>query len=172
VTADFAASLVSEYGLLNADVVIREPITDEQLIDALAGNRVYLPAIVALNKIDAADPSLLARARKVLKGFEVVEISAEKETGLERFKDVLYNKMNFVRIYLRPQGGEPDYEEPLIVKSGTTVGGVCDRIHREMRQRFRYSNVWGKSARFPGQTVGLEHVLADEDVLTVVVRKG
>ncbi len=171
-TAEFAADLVAEYGLLNADVVIRGNVTDEQLIDTLAGNRVYLPAIVALNKIDAADATMLARARRTLKGWEVVEISAELDRGLEDLKDLIYDKMRFIRIYLKPQGGEADMKEPLIMKAGTTVDQVCEHIHREWRRRFRYANVWGKSARFPGQTVGLDHVMADEDVLTVVVRKG
>lgn len=171
-TAEFASSLVAEYGLLNADVVVRENVTDEQLIDTLAANRVYLPGIVALNKIDAADPTMLARARRVLKGWKVVEISAEKGEGLEELKDLVYDQMRFIRIYLRPQGGEADLKEPLIMKSGTTVQNVCDHIHRDMKRRFRYANIWGKSARFPGQTVGLDHVMADEDVLTVVGRKG
>ena len=171
-SAEMVEAIVGEYGLLNADVVIRENVTDEQLIDTLAGNRIYIPAIVVLNKIDVADAAMLSRARKVLKGWEVVEVSAEKEIGLEKLKDLVYEKMHFIRVYLRPQGGEADYKEPLIVKSGITVGGVCDRIHREWRRRFRYANVWGKSARFPGQTVGLDHALTDEDVLTVVVRKG
>jgi uncharacterized protein len=170
--AEFAADLVAEYGLLNADVVIRQTITDEQLIDTLAGNRVYLPGVVALNKIDAADAAMLARARRVLKGWQVVEISAEKGKGLEELKDLLYDKMRFIRIYLRPQGGEADFKEPLIMKEGTTVEQVCDHIHRDIKRKFRYANIWGKSARFPGQTVGLDHVMADEDVLTVVGRKG
>jgi small GTP-binding protein len=170
--AEFAADLVAEYGLLNADVVIRGNATDEQLIDTLAGNRVYLPGIVALNKIDAADAAMLARARKALKGWDVVEISAEKGQGLQALKDVVYDRMKFMRIYLRPQGGEPDFKEPLIMKAGTTVEIVCDHIHREWKRRFRYANVWGKSARFPGQTVGLDHAMADEDILTVVTRKG
>ena len=171
-TADFAAALVAEYGLLNADVVIRSNVTDEQLIDTLAGNRVYLPAIVALAKIDAADAAMLTRARKVLKGQKVVEISAEKNRGLEDLKDTIYDCMKFIRIYLRPQGGEADMKDPLIMKAGTNIEMVCDSIHRDWKRKFRYANVWGKSARFPGQTVGLDHVLEDEDILTVVTRKG
>ncbi len=171
-TAEFAADLVAEYGLLNADVVIRANVTDEQLIDTLAGNRVYVPAIVALNKIDAADAAMLTRARKVLKGQKVVEISAEKNRGLEELKDTIYDCMKFIRIYLRPQGGEADMKDPLIMKAGTNIEMVCDSVHREWKRKFRYANVWGKSARFPGQTVGLDHVLEDEDILTVVTRKG
>jgi len=49
---------------------------------------------------------------------------------------------------------------------------VCDAIHRDWRKRFRYANVWGPSAQFPGQKVGLDHPLKDADVLTIVLRKG
>jgi len=62
--------------------------------------------------------------------------------------------------------------DPLIVKDASTVGMVIDAIHREWRRRFRYANVWGSSAMFPGQRVGLDHGLTDADVLTVVLRKG
>lgn len=39
--------------MANADIMIREAITDEQLIDVIEGNRVYVPTIYVLNKIDA-----------------------------------------------------------------------------------------------------------------------
>ncbi len=47
---------------------------------------------------------------------------------------------------------------------------ICDSIHRDFRKNFRYAQIWGKSARFPGQIVGLDHVVEDEDVVTVIVQ--
>jgi len=52
------------------------------------------------------------------------------------------------------------------------VGMICDTLHRDFKRKFRYANIWGPSSKFPGQTVGLAHVLKDQDVLTIVVRKG
>jgi len=74
-------------------------------------------------------------------------------------------------VYLKPQGKEADLREPLIVRDGSSVGEVCDAIHREFRRKFRYANVWGASAVFPGQKVGLLHVLREGDVVSIVVRK-
>src|SRR5436853_261675 len=74
--------------------------------------------------------------------------------------------------YLKPQGKEADLAGPLIVKAGSDVGMVCDAIHRDWRKRFRYANVWGPSAQFPGQKVGFDHGLQDSDILTIVLRKG
>ena len=60
---------------------------------------------------------------------------------------------------------------PLIVKRGNTVGDVCELIHRDFKNNFRYAMVWGKSAKFPGQTVGMDHKVQDEDVLCIIVKR-
>ena len=66
--------------------------------------------------------------------------------------------------------GETDYEEPMIVKNGSTILEVCNKVHRNMKDDFRYALVWGKSVRFGGQRVGITHQLMDEDVLTIVTK--
>ncbi|MFV2013991.1 MAG: TGS domain-containing protein, partial [Candidatus Heimdallarchaeota archaeon] len=63
---------------------------------------------------------------------------------------------------------ETDYEEPLIVRFGSTVGDICDKLHRKFRDEFKFARVWGTSVRHPGQKVSLNHSLDDEDVLTII----
>ncbi|PIX43590.1 GTP-binding protein, partial [archaeon CG_4_8_14_3_um_filter_38_5] len=43
------------------------------------------------------------------------------------------------------------------------------KIHKDFVKNFRYAQVWGKSARFPGQKLGINHELKDEDIVTIVI---
>ena len=69
---------------------------------------------------------------------------------------------------MRPKGGETDYKEPLVARSGSTILDVCNKLHRDLKKEFRFALVWGKSVKFGGQRVGFSHILEDEDVLTIV----
>jgi uncharacterized protein len=170
----YVKDIANEFKITNASIIIRKDLTPDELIDVFAANRVYMPGILVCNKIDGLTPNevkdRVERFRK--EGWQVVPTSANKGVGLEALKESIYEKLKFVRVYLRPQGGEADYKDPLVVKDGSDVGAVCDMLHRDMRRDFRYAQVWGKSAKFPGQTVGLDHVLTDEDVLTLILRRG
>lgn len=163
-------AVLNEYKIHNADVVIREDIALEQLLDVVAGNRLHLPSITILNKIDLVNKEYLREVQNQLKK-EYMPVSADKGTNLERLRDIIFEKLDFIRTYLRPQGGTADISEPMILRRGSTVGSACDKIHSDLRRNFRYAQVWGKSAKFNGQKVGLEHVLEDEDALTIATRK-
>jgi small GTP-binding protein len=164
-------AIYREYGFINAEILIREDITQDRLIDSIAKNRVYIPAMIILNKIDLVDKENLDDIIKTLEGLPVLPISAMEGTGLEILRKKLFENLEFVSIFMKPQGKRVDYDEPMIIKKSSTVGDVCDIIHRTFRKRFRYANIWGESAKFPGQTVGLRHVLMDGDVITIVVSK-
>jgi len=170
--AEMVADICREWGYLNGTVVVRQDITEDQLIDVLAGNRVFLRAFVVVNKIDLVSSDYVKQLQAKLPGWKLVPISAEKGVGLTRLKDEIYSTLRFMRVFLKPQGKEADMADPMIVKQDSDVGMVCDAIHRDWRKRFRYANVWGPSAQFPGQKVGLDHPLKDSDVLTIVLRKG
>jgi ribosome-interacting GTPase 1 len=170
---ELVVAMVRAYGLVNADVVLRQDADEDQLVDYLQGNRRYVRAMAAVNKIDAVPEEVWGPTveRAESRGFQVVPISADAGTNLEGLKDALFDNLDLMRIYMRPRGGETDYEEPLIIRQNATVRNVCDTIHRDIKRKFRYAKVWGESAKFPGQDVGLDHILADGDVITIVQRR-
>jgi small GTP-binding protein len=160
------------YGFHNGRLIIREPnLTDDQLIDALNGNRIYVPSLVVLNKIDLVNKGFIQEVQSKI-GNNFIPISADAGINIEALKEAIFHRLGFIRVYMRPKGNEADYKEPLIIKSGATVQDVCNKIHRNMAKNFRYGLVWGKSAKFAGQKVGLDHKLADEDVITIVKVSG
>jgi len=160
-------AILAEYRLINADVTIRANIDADQLIDIVEGNRVYLKSLVVLNKVDLAPPELLEKVRRELPQIDL-EISAGTGYNMEKLKDVIMDRLDLIRIYMRPHGSETDWNEPLIVRNGITIGGVCDKLHSSFRQEFKYARVWGSSIKHDGQKVHINHKLADEDVLTIV----
>ncbi|MDR1405490.1 MAG: GTP-binding protein [Candidatus Methanoplasma sp.] len=163
--------MTAAYGHINATVVVREDIDVEQMLDVLSGNRVYIKCVMAVNKVDLARPGQLEAVLSMYPEHVTVPISAATGYGIEELKQTLYDTIEMIRIYLKPQGREADLVEPLIVKKGNNVGEVCELIHRDFRNNFRYAMVWGKSAKFPGQTIGLDHVVEDEDVLSIIVKR-
>jgi small GTP-binding protein len=157
-------SVLGQFGIHNADVLIRENITPEQLIDSMMKNRVYVPAVFVVNKIDMASPEELKGLPK-----DFILVSAEKSAGLEQLKKAIWEKLSLTRIYLKKIGKDPDMKEPMIVKGSPTVMDVCEKIHREFAKNFRFARVWGRTAKFPGQKVGGEHRLADRDIVELHV---
>ena len=167
------------YGLHNGRLIIREPnLTDDQLIDVLNGNRIYVPSVVVLNKIDLVNASFVQEIKSKIVGNNnnnnnnFIAISADSAINIDVLKEVIYQRLGFIRVYMRPKGRETDFKEPLIIKNGATVEDVCNKIHRNMAKNFRYGLVWGRSAKFAGQKVGLDHKVADEDILTIVKVSG
>jgi ribosome-interacting GTPase 1 len=86
-------------------------------------------------------------------------------------KERIFQELNLIRIYLKPQGSRADLEEPLIVRKGSTIQEVALKLHRDFVRNFRQARVWGSSVKFPGQKVGLEHQLQDQDVLRIIIKK-
>lgn len=166
---DEIGAILKESGVINAEVVIREDVTAERLIDTIARNRRYIPGLVVINKIDLLDESSLERVKRYGGGEiseDVLYISA-KSGKLETLKEEMFEKLNFIRIYLKPRGKEADREEPLILKEGAVIEDLCREIHRGFEEKFRYARVWGESVKHPGERVGKNHELSDEDVVSV-----
>ncbi len=155
------------YGITSARVLIREDITAEQLVDHITGDKNYADSITVLNKIDLVDEKFLKNVKTKIKS-EVLPLSADSGINVDLLKEKIYEKLDFIRLYMRPKGGETDFKEPLIIRRNSTIEDVCNKLHRNLKKEFRYGLVWGKSVKFAGQRVSIHHVLEDEDILTII----
>ena len=162
-------SILNEYGVHSADVLIREDVTVDRFIDSLDNSIVYIPLLLVVNKIDLADASYLEELQE--KMGDALYIAADKGMMIDELKEEIFDHLKLIRIYLKPQGKKADMQEPLIVRKGSTVEDVAGKLHRDFLKNFRHAKIWGKSVKFPGQKVGLEHVMEDKDVLRLIIKK-
>lgn len=160
---DMIRQIIMELKLLNAEIVIREDITIDRLIDAIRGGRIYVKSLPVINKIDLLRQDELNTLYNNIKG--AVFVSATGKENIEKIKEIIWNSLDLVRIYMKRVGKNADKGEPLIMKSGVTTMKVCEKIHKEWAKKFKFAKIWGPSARFPGQEVGPDQVLKDEDIV-------
>ncbi|MHA1200505.1 MAG: TGS domain-containing protein, partial [Candidatus Heimdallarchaeaceae archaeon] len=103
--------------------------------------------------------------------FSVCPITIKSEESLEKLRDALFQQLDVIRVYTKKPGGKVAYGKPFVLPEGTIVADVTKRVHTSFLQNFRYGRVWGTSVEHEGQHVGLEHELADKDVLEIVVSR-
>ena len=168
-TDDTIKAILKEFRINNADVLIREEITDDQLIDILEDNKAYMPGIIILSKADTMSREKAEEVKKEI-GADVI-VSAEKNIGLDELKKIIFDRLELIRIYLKQPGKEADLEVPLIMHKNARIRDVCDKLHKDFVSKFKFARLWGRSSKFPGQKLlSLEHVFADEDILEIHLR--
>lgn len=159
---DTVKSLASEFRLPNAEITIKENISLDRLIDAFMNNRVYLPYLVVVNKCDLGFPK---DWQKLLSTeMEPILISAENSENLEEVKEKVWEKLNFIRVYLK-NGEVTDYKSPFILKEGKSLKDLLDNISICNKDTFTSAKVYGPGAKYPGQEVSFTFIPFDETIV-------
>jgi len=163
---DTVTNVLKEYRVSNADVTLRCDATIDELIDVIEGNRIYCPCLYVLNKIDTITIEELDLLSKVP---HYAMICAGLEWNFDALLQKVWAYLNMARIYTKPKGKIPDYNDPVVVPMHKrTVEDFCIRIHKSLLNQFKYALVWGSSVKHNPQKVGKEHELADEDIVQIV----
>jgi hypothetical protein len=158
--------ILKEYRISSADVRMQGDYTDEDLIDVIEGNRIYIPCIYVCNKIDQITLEELELLDRMP---HYCPVSAHQMWNMDGLLEMMWEYLDLVRIYTKPKGLNPDYGEPIILPRGiSTVEDFCNRIHKLIIKHFKYALVWGTSVKHRPQRVGKEHQLEDEDVVQIV----
>jgi small GTP-binding protein len=160
-------AICSEYRIHNAEFQVRQPnVTVDELIDIILGKVCYIPCLYVLNKIDAISIEELELLDRVP---HYVPVSAAQLWGFDDLLERMWQYLGMIRVYTKPKGQIPDYNEPVILPmEKRSVEDFCNKIHRTLAKEIKYAWVWGSSVRHQPQRSGKDHLLEDEDVVQLV----
>lgn len=173
-TQEDVKTIMNELGYSNAGVYFGEPnITAEQLIDFVMGNRIYTPEFIVINKADLAknteDSSLITDK---ISHSHWIKISALKNQHITDLQHQIFVELKLIRVYLKPPQEEADMDDPIILPHDATLKTLCEKLHKNFIDNFRYALVWGDSAKHPGQKfASLDHQLKDNDIVSIYVKR-
>lgn len=147
--------IAREYGIKNGTITIQENITMERLFDAFSKNRVYVPTLWVVNKVDE-EPNY----KDQIDG-EYIAISADKGTGLTDLKNEIWKALKFVTVYLVKPDEDIEKGSPIIMKEGESLKDIAEKIGPDFAERVKIAKIWGTGAKFPGQEVSFDTKILD-----------
>mmetsp|Transcript_34384 Transcript_34384/g.70915 ORF Transcript_34384/g.70915 Transcript_34384/m.70915 type:complete len:378 (-) Transcript_34384:407-1540(-) len=177
ITPSVLKSVLQEYKIHHAEITLRSDCTIDEMIDIIESSdkigmmRVYIPCVFVCNMIDKISIEELDLLDRIP---HYVPISAKDEWNLDGMLETMWEHMDLLRIYTKPKGQIPDYNEPVVIpaKGTPSVEFFCNRIHKALMKQFKYALVWGASAKHTPQRCGKDHILEDEDVIQIVKKVG
>ncbi len=155
--------ILREFKVVNADVLIRSPVDVDSFIDCIEGNKKYVPAIICITKADTASAYQISKSKKELNAD--IAISTHEDLGIGALRELIFKRLNFIRVYMKEPKKDADMNEPMIMITGATIRDVCNKTHKDFLKQFKFARVWGTSAKHPGQKVMTKHILQDSDIL-------
>jgi small GTP-binding protein len=172
--ADEVKFLMNDLKVRNAGVYFAEPdITPDQLIDFIYGNRIYTKEFVVINKSDLMKEKIPDHVITEAIGHDHwVMISVKNHKKIKTLRHQIFEELNLIRVYLKPPRQEADLDEPIILHRGDTIETLCRKIHKRFVSDYRYSLIWGKSAKHPGQKFNnLDHIVEDGDIISIYLKR-
>lgn len=158
---DTVKELALEFRLPNAEIIIKEDVSLDRLIDSFMNNRVYRPYLVIVNKTD------LGRPKELKENENIIFISAQENQNLDILKEKIWGKLQFIRVYLK-KDGVVDYQSPFVIKKGGTLKNLLDNISICDKETFTKAKISGPGAKFEGQEVSFSFIPLDETVVQFV----
>jgi ribosome-interacting GTPase 1 len=167
-TVEDVKKILEGYRIYNAHVKIYGEVSLDDVEQSIFESTVYKPVVLFINKIDVVevDESKLRELVKIIPGSPIITGSAITGRGLDSIPPHLYNALEIIRVYTKAPNAPPS-QKPLVLRKYATVRDVARSIHRDLLENFQYARVWGSSVNYPGERVGLDHVLSDGDIVEI-----
>lgn len=128
--------------------------------------------IIVFNKIDLYNEDSKRKIKETLrsKRYNFSIISCKTKEGLDELKEKIFKSFNKIRVYTKHPGKQEHDGKPIIMLPNSTIESAAERIFHGYSKNIKKIRIWGPSSKFPGQEVGLKHVLQDKDIVEFLTR--
>jgi ribosome-interacting GTPase 1 len=96
--------------------------------------------------------------------FSIFSISAKERRNLEELKRYIFERLEILRVYTKTPGKKADYEDPVILRIGSTLLDAARAIHKDFARNLKYARIWGTGV-YDGQMVQKDFILKDGHVV-------
>jgi ribosome-interacting GTPase 1 len=117
--------------------------------------------------LDTDSQSLSSLKRKYGEKLPLVAISAIGE-GLDELRLAIFRMLDIIRVYTKVPGGKPDYEDPIVLPTGSNLEEAAASVHKDFARKMKYARIWG-SGKHDGVMARRDHILQDGDVIELHV---
>ena len=152
-------------------IVVEKTHEIKPILDSTKNINENAKRIIVFNKIDLYDEDTKRKISETLKSkkYNFVLISTITNEGIEELKQKILDSFDIMRVYTKHPGKEKYKDNiPVILTPNSTLEDVAEKILHGYSKKVKYAKIWGPSSKFPGQQVGLKHVIKDKDVVEFV----
>ncbi|MBN2227308.1 MAG: 50S ribosome-binding GTPase [candidate division Zixibacteria bacterium] len=161
-TPGFAGRLETVRARLKEKRIHLVPRLPETADDPLIINK---KTILAAHKfLDEGGQEGLEHLRALYPDFTVMPTSILDDKVMFNMKRTMFAALGIIRVYTKPVGKDPDFNDPIILPIGGTVEAAALTLHKDFSRRLQYAKIWGQG-KFEGQRVKSSFVLSDGDII-------
>ncbi len=114
--------------------------------------------------LDNANENYSILKNKYEEELPIIAISSKERIGLEELKREVYQMLDIIRVYTKAPSQKPDFNDPIIIKRGSTLEDAAAAVHKDFAHKLKYARIWG-SGKHDGLMAKRDHILQDGDVI-------
>jgi len=157
-------------GVRNAVIRILEAATEEDVRRAVSERIIYKPFLAVLNKSDLIYPEGLDETvTNIGSKLKTISVSAKTGENIATLKREIFSFLQIIRVYPR-RPGQTQPDKPLILKQDAKVSDAAAKIHTHFWRNFKFAKIWGPSAKYPREKIGIDFTLKDRDLIEIYIR--
>lgn len=157
-----ARQILTSAAIAHAEIRIRECFAADELVAQVA-HKHLLPSLIIANKNDVPEAtSALDALRQALPAYPVVDINFLDEAHFDRLKEHIFRLVGLVQLFVLDKPAQDAERTRLVLPRASTIGEAAQKLSKP---DIHAANLWGASAKYAGQEVGIDHLVEDGDMI-------